>query len=76
MATMSFLTSTGGDGWRRGMHLGFCTGDPGSIPGRVSGQMSQSPHMGWLAVPLEQGESSSALVLMDMVLNPNKPTNH
>ena len=34
-----------------------------------------SPHMGRLAVTLEQGESSSALVLMDMVLNP-QPTNH
>ena len=30
--------------------------------------------MGRLAVPLEQGESSSALVLTDMVLNP-QPTN-
>ena len=26
-----------GDGWRRGMHLDFCAGDPGSIPGRAPG---------------------------------------
>ena len=56
------------------MHLDFYAGDPGSIPGRASGQASQSPHMGRLAVPLEQDESSSALVLTDMVLNP-QPTN-
>ena len=30
--------------------------------------------MGRLAVPLEQGENSSALILTDMVLNP-QPTN-
>ena len=64
-----------GDGWRRGMHLGFCAGDPGSIHGRASGQASHSPHMGRLAIPLEQDESSSAFVLTDMVLSP-QPTNH
>ena len=40
------------------------------------GQASLSPHMGWLVVPLEQDESSSALVLTDMVVNPQPTNNH
>ena len=62
-----------GDGWYRSMHLGFCTGNAVWIPGRASEQASQSPHMDRLAFPLEQGGSSSAMVLMDIVLNP-QPT--
>ena len=36
------------------------------------------PHtcMYWLEVPLEQGESPSALVLIDMVLNPQPASEH
>ena len=71
---MGTVSVGGGGGWRRGMRLGFCAGDPGSIPGMASGQASQSPHMGQLVVPLEQCESSSTLVLTDMVFNP-QPTN-
>ena len=29
----------------QGMHLGFCAANPGLIPGRVSGQASESPHV-------------------------------
>ena len=62
-----------GDGWCRGgirasvpaTRVQFPEGHPGR---RIS------PHMGRLEVPLEQGESSRALVLMDMVLN-LQPTN-
>ena len=61
------LNSSTGDG--RGMHFGFCTCDLDSIPRRASGRASQFPHTWQLVVPLEQGESPSALVLMDMVLN-------
>ena len=55
------------------MHLGFCTRDLGSHPGKASGQESQSPHMGPLAIPLEQGGSSSALFLTEMVLIHDQP---
>ena len=62
-----------GERLAQGMHLGFCASDPGSVPGRASGQASQFSTLWRLAVSLEQGESSSALVLMDIVLNP-QPT--
>ena len=46
-----------------GMHSGLCAGDPGSVPGSASGKASQLPTYGTVGGPLEQSESSRALVL-------------
>ena len=65
-----------GSGWRRGMHLGFCAGDPGSIPARVSGWASQLPtYMVRLAVSWNRVRVPAPWSWLDMVRNP-QPTNH